>query len=37
MKSLVYSQASCEETTLHLNFIHDSGHISDEDYEEILA
>ncbi|MBI4766246.1 MAG: four helix bundle protein [Deltaproteobacteria bacterium] len=37
IRFLVYAQASCDETTLHLNFIHEAGHISDEDYEEILS
>jgi four helix bundle protein len=37
IRFLVYAQASCDETTLHLNFIHDAGHISDEVYKEILT
>lgn len=32
---LIYSQASCDETQVHLNFIHDSGYIKDPEYEEL--
>ena len=35
VKFLVYAQASCDETGLHLNFIHDSGHIDDRTFEEL--
>lgn len=35
IKFLVYSQASCDETQLHLDFIHDSGHIANAQYEEL--
>lgn len=31
----VNAQASCDETSLHLDFIHDSGYISDHVYEEL--
>lgn len=36
IKFLVYAQASCDETELHLNFIHGSGYISDEIFNELL-
>jgi four helix bundle protein len=36
IKYLTYAQASCDETELHLNFIHDSGYISDEIFKELL-
>ena len=36
IRFLVYAQASCDETELHLNFIHDSGYISDEIFNELL-
>ena len=32
VKFLVYAQASCDKTELHLNFIHDSGYISVQIY-----
>jgi four helix bundle protein len=35
IKFLVYAQASCDETEVHLNFIHDSGYISNEIYDEL--
>ena len=35
VKFLVYAQASCDETELHLNFIHDSGYISVQIYKEL--
>lgn len=35
IRFLVYSQASCDETGLHLRFIHNSGHINDNIYEEL--
>jgi four helix bundle protein len=33
VKFLVYAQASCDETEVHLKFIHESGYISDNVYE----
>lgn len=36
IKFLVYAQASCDETELHLNFIHDAGYISEEVFKEFL-
>lgn len=36
IRFLVYAQASCDETELHLNFIHDSGYISDDVFKEFL-
>ncbi len=35
VKFLVYAQASCDETEVHLNFIHDSGYIKSEIYNEL--
>ncbi len=35
VKFLVYAQASCDETELHLNFIHNSGYISVQIYKEL--
>ena len=35
IKFLVYAQASCDETEVHLNFIRDSGYISNEIYDEL--
>jgi four helix bundle protein len=35
IKFLIYAQASCDETELHLNFIHDSGYISDDVFKEV--
>jgi len=33
IKFLVYAQASCDETEVHLKFIHESGYIGDNVYE----
>jgi four helix bundle protein len=30
IKFLTYAQSSCDETKVHLDFIHDTGHISQE-------
>jgi four helix bundle protein len=35
IKFLVYAQASCDETEVHLNFMHDSGYINDQDYDSL--
>ncbi len=35
IKFLVYAQASCDETEVHLKFIHDSGYINGHVYEEL--
>ena len=35
VRFLVYSQASCDETEVHLEFIHDSGHITDDLHMEL--
>ncbi|MCK4389581.1 MAG: four helix bundle protein [Desulfobacterales bacterium] len=35
VKFLVYAQASCDETQVHLDFIHDSGYISVQLYKEL--
>ncbi len=35
VRFLVYAQASCDETQVHLDFIHDSGHIADDVYIEL--
>ena len=35
MKFLIYAQASCDETEVHLEFIHDSGYITDDIYMEL--
>lgn len=35
IRFLTYAQASCDETEVHLDFIHASGHIADEIYQEI--
>ena len=35
IRFLTYAQASCDETEVHLDFIHASGHITDEIYQEI--
>jgi len=35
IRFLTYAQASCDETEVHLDFIHASGHITDEVYQEI--
>jgi four helix bundle protein len=37
VKFLVYAQASCDETDVHLDFIHDSGHIDDQIYNVLKA
>lgn len=35
VKFLVYAQASCDETEVHLKFIHDSRYINGHVYEEL--
>ena len=35
IRFLVYAQASCDETEVHLEFIHDSGYITDDFYMEL--
>ncbi len=35
IRFLVYAQASCDETQVHLEFIHDSGYITDDIYMEL--
>jgi four helix bundle protein len=35
IKFLVYAQASCDETQVHLSFMHDSGYINDQDYDTL--
>jgi four helix bundle protein len=35
IRFLTYAQASCDETEVHLDFIHASGYITDEIYQEI--
>ncbi len=35
VRFLVYAQASCDETEVHLEFIHDSGYITDDVYMEL--
>ncbi|MBW1862653.1 MAG: four helix bundle protein [Deltaproteobacteria bacterium] len=35
LRFLVYAQASCDETEVHLEFIHDSGYITDDVYMEL--
>ena len=35
MKFLVYAQASCDETEIHLDFIHDSGYINEDAYRTL--
>jgi len=35
IKFLVYAQASCDETEVHISFIHDSGYINDQDYDSL--
>ncbi len=37
VRFLVYAQASCDETEVHLNFIHDAGHIDGQTYQELYA
>jgi four helix bundle protein len=34
IKFLVYAHASCDETKVHLNFIHDSGYIDDDTFND---
>jgi four helix bundle protein len=35
IKFLVYAQASCDETEVHVSFIHDSGYINDQDHDSL--
>ena len=35
VRFLVYAQASCDETEVHLEFIHDSGYITNDVYMEL--
>jgi four helix bundle protein len=35
VRFLVYAQASCDETEVHLDFIHDSGYINVQIYKEL--
>ena len=35
VRFLIYAQASCDETEVHLNFIHDSGYINAQIYKEL--
>ena len=35
VRFLVYAQASCDETQVHLEFIHDSGYIDDDVHMEL--
>ena len=35
VRFLVYAQASCDETEVHLQFIYDSGYINDDIYSEL--
>ena len=35
VRFLVYAQASCDETQVHLKFIYDSGYITDDIYMEL--
>ncbi len=35
VRFLVYAQASCDETEVHLEFIHGSGYIADDVYVEL--
>ena len=35
VRFLVYAQASCDETQVHFEFIHDSGYITDDVYVEL--
>ena len=35
IKFLVYAQASCDETEVHLDFIHESGYVNDNDYGKL--
>ena len=34
IKFLIYAHSSCDETKVHLNFIYDTGHISEESYNK---
>ncbi|MCK5561390.1 MAG: four helix bundle protein [Thermoplasmata archaeon] len=34
IKFLTYAHASCDETKVHLNFIHESGYINQETYDD---
>ena len=36
IKFLIYAQASCDETGVHLDFIHESGYLNDNDYDTLL-
>jgi len=35
IKFLVYAQASCDESEVHLNFMHDSGYINEQEYDTL--
>ena len=35
IKFLVYAQASCDETEVHLDFIHESGYVNDNDHAKL--
>jgi len=35
IKFLIYAQASCDETEVHLDFIHESGYVNDNDYGKL--
>lgn len=35
VKFLIYAQASCDETEVHLGFIHDSGYMNNNVYENL--
>ena len=35
IKFLTYARASCDETIVHLNFLHDTGNIDKDKYEEL--
>jgi four helix bundle protein len=35
IKFLVYAQASCDETEVPLDFIHESGYVTDNDYDKL--
>jgi four helix bundle protein len=36
IKFLIYAQASCDETEVHLDFIHESGYLNDNDYDTFV-
>jgi four helix bundle protein len=36
IKFLVYAQASCDETEVHLDFMHESGYLNDNDYDTLV-